>query len=292
MKTILYATDYSDNSVAALKYAHKISTQVGARLVITHVFDYPTVLGNKALSEPFPNLEKDAFKTHLTKLKAFYNQHLGDDLDEMNVSMEVVENKSVVNGIVSKADEIKAFMIVAGMKGKSALKEFIMGNTTRHLIDKAHCLVMAIPEDAYYNEIKTIVYATDFEVDADIEVIQKVIEVANAFDAKIEVVHISTEKEYAGAAQIDWLKNKLKKTVSYKKMGFKILFSEDVFDSLRIYLGDVNADLVIMLEREKSGFFKNLFHRDLVKKMEIYGKIPMISFNKNNFGMLYFLKFN
>ncbi len=67
MKTILYATDYSENSVAALKYAHKMSEQLETRLVIAHVFDYPTVLGMEGLDEPFPHLEKDAFKLHRSK---------------------------------------------------------------------------------------------------------------------------------------------------------------------------------------------------------------------------------
>ena len=203
--------------------------------------------------------------------------------------MEVVEDKSVVNGIVSKADEIHAFMIVAGMKGTSLFKELIMGNTTRHLIDKAHCLVLAVPEYANYKQINTIVYATDLEADADIEVIQKLSGIAKAFDATIKVVHISTKKEYAGESQMEWFKTQLKEKIYYEKITFEIIFSEAIYESLRIYLGAVGADLVVMLEREEKGFLNKLFHQDLVKKLEIYGKIPLISFNENNFGMFHFL---
>ena len=44
-----------------------------------------------------------------------------------------------------------------------------------------------------------------------------------------------------------------------------------------------------MLERENTGFLKKIFHQDLVKRMEIYGKIPLMSYNENNFGIFHFL---
>ena len=54
-------------------------------------------------------------------------------------------------------------MIVTGMKGENKFKDFIMGNTTRQLLEKAPCPVLAIPEDVVFGEIKTVVYATDYE---------------------------------------------------------------------------------------------------------------------------------
>ncbi|WP_111707710.1 universal stress protein [Lutibacter citreus] len=290
MKRILCATDYSKNAITALKYAFAISDKLNASLLITHVFDYPTILETE-VKESNPNLEGEAFKQEQLKLNKFCKLHLGDELNSKNVSTEVIENTSVVNGIIDKADDINAFMIVVGMKGKSFLKDLILGNTSRQLIDKSHCLVLAIPEDTYYNEIKTIVYATDFDLKEDVEVIEKLSGIAKAFDAKIEVVHISKKNEFGGEIQMNLFEDTLKNSISYDKIGFKVLYSEDIFDSLRVYLGDVNADMVIMLEREKSGFFNNLFHQDLVKKMELYGKVPLISFNENNFGLLHFLKF-
>lgn len=291
MKKIICATDYSDNAITALKYAYKMSEKLNASLLVTHVFNYPTVLGGE-FTVHFQDLEEATFKQEQIQLNAFCKKHLGADFDKVRVTMEVIEDNSVVKALVSKADKINAFMIVAGMKGKSALKDFIMGNTTRKLIDKAPCLVLAIPEDTYYKEIKNIVYATDFEINEDIEVIKKLTEIAKVFDAKIKVVHIVTKQDYEGEAQMEYFKKECKKTVCYPKIEFKILFSEDVFNRLRVYLGDVDADMVIMLEREKSSIFNNPFHKDLVKKMEMYGKVPLISFNENNFGMLDFLKFN
>ncbi len=287
MKTILYATDYSENSAAALKYAQALGTQLDTRLVVTHIFDYPTVLGTEVLSEPFPNLEKDNFKMHRSKLEEFCTEHLGDEWDTPNIQLEVGENKSVIKGIILVAEEWQAEMIIVGMWGGSGLRELIMGSTTKQLIEKAPCPVLAIPADMSRMPINTIVYATDFE-EEDIHAIQKLVEIAKPLDARIDIVHISTKEEYKGDMQMKWFKEALEERIKYKNIKFKMLFSEDIFESLRIYLGDVGADLMVMLEREKKGFLKKWFHQDLVKKMESYGRVPLMSFNEHNHQTLYY----
>ena len=287
MKTILYATDYSENSVAALKYAHALNTQLGNRLVITHIFDYPTVLGTEGLDEPFPHLEETAFKNHRAKLEKFCEEHLGTDWQNPNIQLETVENKSVIKGIISVAVEWHAQMILVGMKGGSGLRELIMGSTAKQLIEKAPCPVLAIPSDASHAEIKTIVYATDFE-EEDIYAIRKLVEIGKPLGADIKIVHISTKDEYAGDLQMEWFKEMLEEKVDFQKMEFQLLFSEDIYDSLRVYLGDVGADLMVMLEREKKGFLKKWFHQDLVKKMESYGRVPLLSFREGHHQLFYF----
>jgi nucleotide-binding universal stress UspA family protein len=119
----------------------------------------------------------------------------------------------------------------------------------------------------------------EFAAEADIEVIKKLSKIAKAFKAKIQVVHITTEKEYEVESQMDLFKDKLKKKVDYENIKFKILVSDDVFNTLRMYLEEIEADIVVMLEREKRGLLSKLFHGDLVKKMETYDKLPLLSFN-------------
>ncbi|TLP71982.1 universal stress protein [Maribacter sp. ACAM166] len=287
MKTILYATDYSENSVAALKYAIEMSEQMSTRLVVTHVFDYPTVLGTENLDEPFPHLEESAFKSHRSKLEKFCEAHLGSAWKTQNLQLEAIENKSVVKGVISVAEEWHAYLIVIGMKGGSVLREMIMGSTTKQLIEKAPCPILSIPMDAGYMNPKTIVYATDFEVE-DVYAIRKLAEMAEMLDAEIKVVHISTKDEYKGEMQMEWFKEMLDEKVTYKRIAFELLLTDNVFETLRIYLGDTNADLIVMLEREHKSIFKKWFHRDLVKKMESYGRMPLLSFRGANHQLFYF----
>jgi len=82
---------------------------------------------------------------------------------------------------------------------------------------------------------------------------------AKSMNADIKIVHIATRMEYNGEIQLEFFKELLQKKITYPNIDFKILFSEDVFESLRLYLEEVNADLVVMLEWEKRNLFKHGF---------------------------------
>lgn len=284
MKTVLYATDYSDNAIAALKYAQAISSKIGARLKVVHIFDYPTMLDDLDLKgeAPFPDIEGDAFRKHHSKLNDFCTEHLKGNLNELNVEIEAIEDKSVVDGIIAKAEQSNALLLVTGMKGRSAIRELLMGNTTRHLLKKSPCPVLSIPDDARHVQIDTIVYATDFE-DEDIGALKSLLEIAGGFGAELRVLHITTLEEDAFRIKREGFKKMLDEHVVYEKLSLEVVLSEDIFNTLKIYLDDVNADLVAMLERKDKRMMKKWFHRDLVKKMEVFGRVPLISFNESNY---------
>lgn len=283
MNTILYATDYSENAVAALKYGYSLSKELKARLLVIHVFDIPTILGTK-MDKSIPHLEKDAYKEHTTKLEEFCQKHLGKKLD--NVNVKAIENTSVIDGIISMCKSTQPLLIVTGMKGGSILRELIMGNTTKLLIDKAPCPVLAIPNDTSYNKIKIIVYATDCK-EEDFGAINKLTEIASPLNAKIKIVHIAPLSETIGKGEKKYLEERLHAHINYSNFEVDILNSDNVFNSLKIYFGKSNADIIAMLECESSTITSAIFNRDLVKRMESYGRIPLLSFNAKNYSIFH-----
>ena len=162
MKTILYASDYSKNSVAALKYAQKLSAMVNARLVVTHVFGHPMVTEGM-VTENLPKIRKQTLIKHRAKLQDFCQQHLGGQWKTMNLQIAPVEALAILDGILAIAIDWRAELIVVGAKGQSAFQDVLLGTTTKRLIMKATCPVLAIPSRTGFTAPKTIVYATDFE---------------------------------------------------------------------------------------------------------------------------------
>lgn len=275
MQTILFATDYSKNSTTALKYAYRLSTKMNAQLKVIHVFQYPTALVDFT-KEPEPKFGENYFKKHTAKLEQFCNDYLGYDLK--NVDIEAVESKSALAGVVSKAKEYNALFVVVGTKGQGTLKDLIVGNTTQNLIEKSEFPVISIPYSETVPDLKTIVYATAFEED-DIHAICKLTAIAKPLNAEINVVHVSSKKDYPGEIQMEWFKEMLNDKIAFDDITFDVVTSDDVFKSLKKYADNANADLIAMLDRKKGGFLKNLLNKDTVLKMNDYGKYPLISFN-------------
>lgn len=280
MKTILHATDFSENAIEALKYAHTLCLKMNASLYVIHVFDTSTLSSD--LNETYLLPFKETLEQKNKKLKQFCETHLGSNYKTTQLKMNAVEHKNVAKGIISKVKEINASIIVTGAKGKSALEELLTGNTIKQLIEKAPCPVLIIPKHTKLQKLETIVYATDFE-EEDISAIFKLTQIAKIFNATIKVVHVSSKKETHGLQEMEWFKELLKQKVTYEKLEFDLLFYEDTYDVLKAYLEEANADLLAMLEREKKDILKKIFHRDLVKKMGSKSTIPLISYNEVNY---------
>jgi hypothetical protein len=264
-----------------------MSWQLGTRLVVGHVFSDVVILGMEGVDTPIPHLEMNFSKQHRSKLEEFCEIHLGKNWRSPNLQIQAMENQSVLKGIISIAEEWHAYLIVVGMKGGSGLRELILGSTAKQLIEKSPCPVLAIPANAVYKPLNTIVYASDFE-EEDVYAIRKLTEIAEYYTSKIKIIHISTEDEYKGQMQLKWFKEILRKKVKYEQFEFKLLFNEDIFGSLQGYLEEVGADILVMLERKEAGFLKKWFHRDLVKKMESHAKVPLLSFRGSNHQLFYF----
>lgn len=287
MKSILYATDYSMASVSALRYASSMSHALKMRLVLTHVYDLPTVLGTQ-LQAPFPDLRSDTAKQERVKLSEFYEEYLGEEAARpKEVVFDPVENMSVLSGIISKATEWHVSLMIVGMKGESALKDLVMGSTAKKLIDKAPCPVLTVPADHRFEKLTDLVYATDFEVE-DLRALEKLVVLARVLKARIRVVHVTMDKTYAGTSQMEWFKEMASQKIDYDRIHFEVLKSDDIIHALRDYSENQHAGMIAMLERIQKGTAKKFFYRDKVKRMASSSRLPLLSFNERNLQTVFF----
>ena len=279
MKTILYATDYSKNSVTALQWADTLRRTLNAKLYVLHVFDM-SVTFVSTVSIAYARLEETTFKTHMQRLHQFYTEHLGTEPNG-NVEILVSENSITSHGILEKVEAINADLIVIGMKGSTAVRQLFVGSTASALIDTSYVPVLTIPEGNQPVSLKNIVYATAFE-QADILAVHRLVALAKPFDAEIKLIHISPQHEYAGEEQMAWFREMLQQKVTYPNISFELRFAEDIVPSLNSYVEEVAGDMIAMLEREGHSLLKSIWHRDAVKRMKAEGSVPVLSFHKKN----------
>mgnify|MGYP000066292644 CR=1 FL=1 len=105
MKTLLCATDLSDNSVAALKMANNLRKTLNARLFVVHVFDISATFIS-TVSIAYARMEEAAFRDHHARLLEFCMEHLGRDAQIDKVKLLVQENSIASHGILAEAEEI------------------------------------------------------------------------------------------------------------------------------------------------------------------------------------------
>jgi len=274
MKKILFTTDFSANADKAFYFALNMAEKHQAELILAHVFDIPTVFNYPIEYNPEdmkPGMIKDWKRT----LKDFFEKYD----TKVKATFEAVEHPSVVKGILSIINAYKPELVVVGTKGKSRIKEVIFGSTTKALVKHSPIPVMAVPENMDQKDFDKVLYASDLRED-DVQALSRLIELVKPYQPDIEILHIYPDSEYKGIEKIEWFKELVKEHIAYERISFEILQSDDNFSALHHHMTFDNFDLLVMLEKERSGIIDKLFHEDLVKKMQFHTKIPLLSYHE------------
>ncbi|TGV04358.1 universal stress protein [Flavivirga rizhaonensis] len=269
METILYATDCTNNDASSLKYAYRFSCIMNADLHILHVYDFPPIAFSTI--QPLESLKKRMHGEQIELVDKYCKTHLKNEFNQKPVITHVIDNNSVSESILRLSKILTPDLIIIGMKDSYSARGYFSGNIVNTLLDTIEIPLLIIPNNLIYNTISTIVYATDFE-EADILSIQKLIEIVNVYKTD----------EYPAKKYMGQFKDTLFQEVSYPEIVFKTIASTNIKSGLLSVLNNEKASMLAMLERKHDWSFSNIFHKDLVKDMEVSLKIPLLAFNKDS----------
>ena len=143
-RKILYATDFSTGSDAALPYAVSLAQHAAAQLTVMHVVE-PIPIGYDPMAGV--SFEIAAYQGALenearAKLRTTIPEwvRLGCETDDV-----VTTGKPYVQ-ILRAANERLIDLIVMGVHGRNALDRRAFGSTTEHIIRRATCPVLTVRE--------------------------------------------------------------------------------------------------------------------------------------------------
>ncbi|MDX1961587.1 MAG: universal stress protein [Pirellulales bacterium] len=141
VKTVLFPTDFSTASDAALPHASILAQGSNARMVILHVEEPPVAYAAGqfyyGVSEPDKQVLEKMLQAVVPADSAIAHEHrlvVGDPSEE----------------VIRVAKEEHADMIVMGTHGRSGVARLLMGSVAEYVLRHAPCPVMVIrqPEAA------------------------------------------------------------------------------------------------------------------------------------------------
>ena len=134
IRTILYPTDFSENSGYAFQFACALARDYGAKLVVLHVNPPPVLFYDKVVLVPVVD-PRDELLEMLNKIKP----------DDPAIAIE----RRLVDG--EPADEIwnaagarHADLIVMGTHGRGGLSRLLMGSVAESVSRNADCPVLTV----------------------------------------------------------------------------------------------------------------------------------------------------
>lgn len=140
---ILVATDYSETSEAALRYATSLVEAFHARLEVLHVVEEP--FGYVASSHGYiPEL--DAFRETLNKAarEQLSNLFTPEEVQRWQARLSLRTGTPYVE-IVRFAKDHEVDLIVVGTHGRGPVRHALLGSVAERVVRNAHCPVLTVP---------------------------------------------------------------------------------------------------------------------------------------------------
>lgn len=276
IKNILVPTDFSKHAEIAMDYAVGLAKQSKGKLILMHASELVPAgyLGERDLTREYNKQTIDQAGEKLLMLKESIHH-----AEHVPVEIRMYDG-TVKDSIREACSDFGISLVVMGTLGESGLKERLFGSRTASIIGKLEVPVLVVPFTAIFKEPKDIVVALD-SFDEPTDTMLTVLELAHLFYSRLHVCVFTDMRETDLSA--NGYKNQFSVFKKYFESRYNHLtiqtFNQDKYkfgDSLHNYIEHHKLDLLAMISHNQP-FLKQIFHRDLVKKMSYEINIPLLA---------------
>ncbi len=262
MKKILIPTDFSEHAEYALKVAAQIAKKHDGEIILLHMLELPNQTGD-AVSSGHALPEIMFFKNAaLAKLESLMDS---DFLEGLKVS-EIVQFELAFDGILKLIKKNDIDLIVMGSHGASGFKDMFIGSNAEKVVRHSEVPVLIIKKEIPDFTINKFVFASDFSDEVKVP-FAKVVEVANKFEAELNLVMINTPNSFKSTLVAQEIMDKFVSQFNIKKVSTHIFNDANVEKGILNFSNYINADLIGMCTHGRKGlshFFNGSISEDLV----------------------------
>lgn len=252
MKKILVPVDFSRQAAYALEFAIDLAGKVKAQIRVLHVVEFPVGTTMDPIGLPVPTQVDADF---LDVLKENAKKRMASFIKNAPKGVKVESKVDVGNphiNITEYITEEDIDLVVMGTKGASGLKEFFIGSNAEKVVRLAKCPVITMHEKLKVNDIKDIVFATNFE-DPSEELITELKRLQEILHAKLHLLRVNTPNNFErDRVARPALENTAKR---YMLKDYTINIYNDVYEDQGIltFAQHIGADMIALGTHGRTG---------------------------------------
>lgn len=274
---ILVPTDFSENSLGALKYAAFVAKAFNAKLHVLHVletYEFNTTLKNLGVS--YEEVVQQGIQQKLEELQS-------REATLQGLEMETHLRKGKVHRVVSNmVEENNIDLVVMGTHGASGLgdlEKYVLGSNAYRTVHTSKVPVLTIRDPKRIRPIERILLPVDI-TKSTTQKVGMAIEWAKKFDARIDVIAV-TEFLDDFNPQIDRVPEELEAVeAAITKAGVDCQVAsikyKDVVNGVIEYGEQVRADLMVIMTRQEN-LLNELVLGSHARKVISESPIPVLS---------------
>jgi nucleotide-binding universal stress UspA family protein len=187
-KNILYATDFSPLSRAALPYALAMAQHYGSKIFVVHVIP-PEMYMYSPPDFPAPLLDVTELAANEQMRTLISSVALGDIPHQ-----GIVKVGEIWEVISSEVNEHNIDLIVVGTRGRCGLSKFLKGSAAEEIFRLTKCPVLTVGPRSVdtppQHELDTILLAIDFS-DESIGTVKYASSIAEEFQSRLIAMHVA-----------------------------------------------------------------------------------------------------
>ncbi|MDT7827568.1 universal stress protein [Pricia sp. S334] len=272
-KKLLVPVDFSKVSKNTVAFALDLAKLWNAKILFVHGFRVAFATYERPSMSPTvePISTSGPSEEELSREKLSNFLGTFPHLDAVAHS-DIVGLGPAVNIIEQTADNENVDLVVMGTTGASEVEGFFIGTNSEKVSRKSPCPVLVIPVDFKKHTIKTVCLALDDPNNNDVP-LKILIDLLSAFNAKLRIVHISTNDETAFSKEK--VLQRYQEPLSRIEHSFHVFYNENPQEGLKEFLDKYPIDLMALMYRQHS-FLERLFQPGTRKKMVFKTEIPLL----------------
>ncbi|MEO6000361.1 MAG: universal stress protein [Chitinophagaceae bacterium] len=273
MNTILVPTDFSPTAENAANYAGLLCKELGAKLVLLHVYMLPVPVSEipyvMVSADEMQKASENALKKETNRL-----------FETMNIEVEWLVQLGLASDEIRDIEKEKNIdLVIMGMNGGGEFDKLI-GSTTIAVIRKCHKPVLVIPEGARFVPFRLIAYATDFNYAVNLSFFAPLKSFIKTFKSQLIVVNVQKAGKTLSIEQVNG-KEKIEQVLDDTDPQYTIIEDNNIEHGLQQFIEKHSPQLLTMVAH-KHNVIERLFGTHHTKEMIYQTNIPILILQDKN----------
>ena len=269
MKTIIVATNYSNEANNAVNYGAELASHLNSKLILFNSFELSVHASNALLPG-----------SSIRKLIAENNDRLKNIAHDLSVKYGItVDYISRTSDLMEELDfqvkRLNAGLVVMGMKDVHS--GFVPFSSTANAIHHAKFPILTVPEDVCFEGLSKILFAFNTDCIEEANKLPVLMDFAAHFKAEIQVCHVEKSMQPAiNEVSENGFSFNTEAILSKTEHSYKEVNDENVLRGIENLIKNWGSDLLVMVPH-KYGFWESIWHKSKTIQMAKRTRIPLLT---------------
>lgn len=275
MRKILIPTDFSENSMNAIRYASELFKYERCEFFLMHayadeVYDHEMVVSREILNEFKDSIHKTSDQ-ELAKMVKEVKNLSPNPRHEFNTL-------SIFGTLVDEANDIVDLenidILVMGTRGKTDDRKLTFGSNTLQVLKYVKCPVLSIPAGYSYQQPKNILFPTDYFLPFKRRELKLLSTLTKSFRSTITFLHISKFKKLSIRQEDN--RAFLVTSLPDAALEFKRIDGGGLTLAINDFIQQNPVDLLVMTNSRHS-YLESVLYQSTIDKIGLHIKIPFLT---------------